>query len=83
MIFNIEFETVTNIENKIQLSISTNTKKGQKIVSESLANLAKNSSVIISRDSAGFSYAAIHNKPAIFIYTNELIVLPDQVKLIY
>ncbi len=46
---------------------------GRKIVSESLANLAKNSSVIISRDSAGFSYAAIHNKPAIFIYTNELL----------
>ncbi len=46
---------------------------GREIVSESLANLAKNSSVIISRDSAGFSYAAIHNKPAIFIYTNELL----------
>lgn len=46
---------------------------GREIVSESLANLAKNSSVIISRESAGFSYAAIHNKPAIFIYTNELL----------
>ncbi len=46
---------------------------GREVVSESLANLAKNSSVIISRDSAGFSYAAIHNKPAIFIYTNEFL----------
>jgi len=46
---------------------------GREVVSESLANLAKNSSVIISRDSVGFSYAAIHNKPAIFIYTNEFL----------
>ncbi len=46
---------------------------GREVVSESLADLAKNSSVIISRDSAGFSYAAIHKKPAIFIYTDELL----------
>ena len=31
--------------------------------------------MIISRDSTGFSYAAIYNKPAIFMYNNELIQL--------
>ena len=30
---------------------------------------------MISRDSTGFSYAAIYNKPAIFMYNNELIRL--------
>ena len=37
MIFNIKFETVKNIEDKIQISISQETKVGEKIVSESLA----------------------------------------------
>ena len=32
----------------------------------------------MSRDSTGFSYAAIYNKPAIFMYNNELKQLNKQ-----
>ena len=41
MIFNIDFETVKNIENKIQISIAKNTKAGEKIVAESLSEYPK------------------------------------------
>ena len=47
---------------------------GREIVNKPLSNVVKKSKIIISRDSAGFAYAAIHKIPAIFIYTNELLV---------
>jgi hypothetical protein len=49
--------------------------KGREILSENLSVVSKNCEMIISRDSTGFSYAAIYNKPAIFMYNNELIQL--------
>ena len=39
-----------------------------------MSKVVKKSKIIISRDSAVFAYAAIHKIPAIFIYTNELLV---------
>jgi hypothetical protein len=47
--------------------------KGREILKEKLSVVSKNCEMIISRDSTGFSYAAIYNKPAIFMYNNELI----------
>ena len=46
---------------------------GREVLNEKLSDIAKNASVIITRDSAGISFAAIHKKPAIFIYTNEFL----------
>ena len=46
---------------------------GREIIDYNLSEVAKNSQVLISRDSFGLSFAAIHNKPAIFIYNNEFL----------
>ena len=48
---------------------------GREILKKNLSIVAKNCELMISRDSTGFSYAAIYNKPAIFMYNNELIRL--------
>ena len=73
MIFNIEFETVTNIENKIQLSISTNTKKGQKIVSESLAEYPK--------DKDGKDISVVHpDKPYLWKNTDNYFLMKGSIK---
>lgn len=47
--------------------------KGREVVEDGLYKTSKNAKLIISRDSTGFSYAAIYKIPAIFIYTNELL----------
>ncbi len=44
---------------------------GREVLNYRLPELAKNSKIFISRDSVGASFAAIHNKPAVFIFTNE------------
>jgi hypothetical protein len=44
----------------------------RKFTNTPLAEAAEESSVIIGRNSAGFSFAAIYKIPAIFVYTNEL-----------
>ncbi len=44
---------------------------GREILKLKLPEVAKNSKIIISRDSVGASFAAIHNKPAVFIFTDE------------
>ncbi len=49
--------------------------KGREILNDNLSVVSKNCEMIISRDSTGFSYAAIYKKPAIFMYNNELIQL--------
>ena len=45
----------------------------REIINKSLSEVAKNCELVITRDSAGISFAAIHNKPAIFIYTDEFV----------
>ena len=45
---------------------------GREILDEKLSIAAKYCELIISRDSAGFSFAAFYNKPAIFVYNDEL-----------
>jgi hypothetical protein len=50
---------------------------GREILNEKLSVVAKKCELIISRDSTGFSFAAIYNKPAIFMYNNELKQLND------
>ena len=63
MIFNIKFETVKNIEDKIQISISQETKVGEKIVSESLAEYPK--------DKEGNDISVVHpDKPYSVSYTH-------------
>jgi len=47
--------------------------KGREVAEDGLYKTSKNAKLIISRDSTGFSYAAIYKIPAIFIYTNELL----------
>ena len=46
---------------------------GREIISEKLSDAAKKAKIFITRDSAGLSFAAIHNRPAIMIFTNELL----------
>ena len=60
------------IEHKKKFS---NLYKGREILKEKLSVVSKNCEMLISRDSTGFSYAAVYNKPAIFMYNNELIKL--------
>tara|TARA_B100001093_G_scaffold520516_2_gene617443 strand:+ start:21992 stop:23194 length:1203 start_codon:yes stop_codon:yes gene_type:complete len=48
---------------------------GREVLKKNLSIVTKNCELMISRDSTGFSYAAIYNKPAIFMYNNELIRL--------
>lgn len=45
---------------------------GRRLLKEKLVLGSKNAKVIISRDSAAASFAAIYKVPAIFVYTNEL-----------
>ena len=45
---------------------------GREVLDYNLYQAAKKSKIMISRDSSGFSYAAIYKIPAIFIYTEEL-----------
>lgn len=45
---------------------------GREIINEGLYLSAKNSDLLISRNSTGASYAVIFNKPKIFIYNNDL-----------
>ena len=51
---------------------------GREVIKKKLSVVAKNCELILSRDSTGFSYAAIYNKPAIFMYNNELKQLNKQ-----
>jgi hypothetical protein len=44
----------------------------REITNNSLAVLTRNAKLVISRDSTGFSYAAIYRKPAIFVFNEEL-----------
>jgi len=46
---------------------------GREVINKNLSEVAKNSKIIITRDSAGISFAALHKKPAAFIYTNEFV----------
>jgi len=46
---------------------------GREVLEDGLYQTAKNAKIIISRDSVGFSYAAIYKIPAIFFFTDELI----------
>ena len=45
---------------------------GREILSERLSIGCKNAKILISRNSQGASFAAIHKIPTVFIYTNEL-----------
>lgn len=44
---------------------------GREVLTNRLPEVAKNSKIFISRDSVGSSFAAIYNKPVVFIYTDE------------
>ena len=48
---------------------------GREILREKLAVVSKKTELIIARDSTGFSFAAIHKKPSIFVFNNELLNL--------
>ena len=73
MIFNIKFEVVKNIENKIQISISQNTKVGQKIVSESLAEYPK--------DRQGNDISVVHpDKPYLWKNTDNYFLMKGSIK---
>ena len=73
MIFNIGFETVKNIENKIQISVSHNTKTGQKIVSESLTEYPK--------DRQGNDISVVHpDKPYLWKNTDNYFLMKGSIK---
>lgn len=73
MIFDIFFNTVKNIENKIQMSIAENTKAGQKIVSESLAEYPK--------DKDGNDISVVHpDKPYLWKNTDNYFLMKGAIK---
>ena len=73
MIFDIVFDTVKNIENKIQMSIAKDTKAGQKIVSESLAEYPK--------DKDGNDISVVHpDKPYLWKNTDNYFLMKGAIK---